>query len=232
MLKLDMTGSRPELYLYGMVAKPSWWTDEEIVSADAVLRLLDQLDPGQELVVRINSEGGDVFEGVAIYQALARRQARLEVQVDALAASIASVIAMAGDEIIVAGNAMVMVHQAWTWADGNADELAKISETLHQVDAVILDTYAARAGKKSSREQIEAWMRAETWMGATDAVDRGFADRAAELKTGAVACVRAGRFKNAPASVLASETGKRPGSESQATNLAAISARIAAARRR
>jgi ATP-dependent Clp protease, protease subunit len=244
MLKLDTTGGTPELYLYGLIARPSWWSGEDVISAEAVIQLLDQIDPGAELILRINSEGGDVFEGIAIYQALARREARLEVHVDALAASIASVIAMAGDEIVMAGNAMLMIHQAWTFAQGNGDELAKTAETLRQVDGVIVDTYAARVGKQSTREQIEAWMQAETWMGATDAIERGFADRAADLKTGATASVRAGRFKNCPAELLQSAP---PGSGGEVTppppaagesrraparHTATIAARIAAARLR
>jgi ATP-dependent protease ClpP protease subunit len=233
MLKLDRTGSVPQLYLYGLIAKPSWWTDGGEISAAAVLELLDQIDPGSELIVRINSEGGDVFEGVAIYNALARRQARLEVQVDALAASIASVIAMAGDEIVIAGNAMLMVHQAWTFAEGNSDALAAIAETLRQVDGIILDTYEARAGKKSTRQQIQEWVQAETWMGPAEAIERGFADRSSDLKTGATAAVKAGRFKNTPAALLESRESRVQSREPEgrrASSLPAIAARIKARR--
>lgn len=238
MLKLDKTGSIPQLYLYGIIAKPSWWTDGEEVSAAGVLELLDQIDPGAELIVRINSEGGDVFEGVAIYNALARRQARLQIEIDALAASIASVIAMAGDEIVIAGNGMVMIHQAWTFAQGNTDELAAVAETLRQVDETILNTYEARAGKKSSREQIEAWVKAETWMGPAEAIERGFADRTGDLKTGATAAVKAGRFKNTPAKLLAPPpSGRRQTAgdlppDRRCSSLAAIAARIKARRAR
>lgn len=237
MLKLDTSGGVPQLYLYGMIARESWWTDDEVISSSAVLRLLETLDPGAELIVRINSEGGDVFEGVAIYNALARRGARVEVQVDALAASIASVIAMAGDEIVVAGNALLMVHQAWTWADGNADELEKVAETLRTVDATILDTYVARVGDKSTREQIEEWVKAETWLTPAEAVERGFADRVGELKTGVSASVRAGRFKHTPASLLASPAKQGEATEGtqptrRTTSLPAIAARLKAVRRR
>lgn len=202
MLKLDKTGSIPQLYLYGIIAKPSWWTDGEEVSAAGVLELLDQIDPGAELIVRINSEGGDVFEGVAIYNALSARQARVETHVDALAASIASVIAMAGDEIVVAGNAMLMIHQAWTIAAGNATEMAKVAETLTAIDKTIIDTYEARVGGKSTRAQIEDWVKAETWMGAGEAVERGFATRAGDLKSGVEASVRPGMYRNTPKSLL------------------------------
>lgn len=235
MLKLDRTGSVPQLYLYGLVARPSWWTDDDVISAAGVIALLNELDPGAELVVRINSEGGDVFEGVAIYNALARRQARLEIHVDALAASIASVIAMAGDDIVIAGNAMIMVHQAWTIADGNADELTKVAEKLRQVDDTILNTYEARVGKKSTREQIEEWVQAETWLSPEEAVERGFADRIGELKTGVTAQVKAGRFRNTPKQLLADKPPVQPPAAKPPTyapRTAAIAARIRTVRQR
>lgn len=236
MLKLVTAGAVPELYLYGIVAQSSWWNEgSDIVSAQGVLDLLGQIDPGSELVVRINSEGGDVFEGVAIYNALARRHPHVEVQIDALAASIASVIAMAGDKIVISGNAMMMIHQAWTIADGNADDLAKVSETLRGVDDTILNTYEARLNGKSTREQIAEWVKAETWLGPEEAVERGFADEVGPLKTGVTAQVRAGRFKHAPAALIrpAGKPDRLPEPAAQrASSLPAIAARLRAAQLR
>lgn len=237
MLQLDKSGDVPQLYLYGLIAKPSWWSGDDVISADGVLQLLAQLDHGAELLVRINSEGGDVFEGVAIYNALARRGARVEVQIDALAASIASVIAMAGDEIVIAGNAMMMIHQAWTIAEGNSDDFAGVSRTLAEVDDTILNTYDARVGDKSTRAQIQEWVQAETWMGPAEAVQRGFADRVGDLKTGVAAQVRAGRFKHTPAALLATPPSTRPHQpvappKRQLSSMPAIAARIRAARTR
>ncbi len=238
MLKLDLSGDVPALYLYGLVAKPSWWAGDDVISAEGVLQLLGQLDAKSDLLVRINSEGGDVFEGVAIYNALARRGARVEIQIDALAASIASVIAMAGDEIVIAGNALIMIHQAWTWADGNADELEKIAATLREVDETILATYEARVGKKATRDQIAAWQAAETWMGPAEAVERGFADRVGDLKTGVAAQVRAGRFKHTPAGLLAADSPPPPSTSRiqepghVVSDLPAIAARVRAAKAR
>jgi ATP-dependent Clp protease protease subunit len=228
MLKLDRKGPVAQLYLYGTIMREAWWMDSgEVISAAAVLELLDQVDAAADLVVRINSDGGDVFEGIAIYNALAARSGRVDTSVDALAASISSVIAMAGDEIEIAGNAMLMIHQAWTVAAGNADEMAKVAQTLQQVDGTILETYAARVGAKSTRDQIVEWMKAETWMGATEAIERGFATRAGELKTGVAAGVKAGRFKNTPAALL---QGREPQAR-RASTVPAIAARIAARRR-
>lgn len=228
MLKLDLSGATPELYLYGLIAAPSWWSSDDTVSAAGVLQALDQIDPGAELIVRLNSGGGDVFEGITIYNALARRGPRLEVQVDALAASIASVIAMAGEEITIAGNAMLMIHRAWTIAQGDSAELAKISTTLAQLDDVILDTYEARVGEKSTRQQIADWVAAETWMTPAEAVARGFATRVGALQSGVAASIHADRFKNTPQHLLRKSSGTpRPASRS-----VAIAARLRAVRSR
>jgi ATP-dependent Clp protease protease subunit len=182
MLHLDTSGPLPALYLYGLVAEKAWYHDPgEVISADETLELLGQVPAEQELIVRINSGGGDVFQGVAIYNALAAR-GNVRVQIDALAASIASVIAMAGDQIHIAGNALIMVHRAWTLAWGNAEELGRTVETLKKVDETIIGTYAARCGDKCTRDQITAWLAAETWMDASEAVERGFADQSLELK--------------------------------------------------
>jgi ATP-dependent Clp protease, protease subunit len=243
MLKLDLTGPTPQLYLYGLIARQAWYMDPgEVISADEVIELLGQVDAGRDLHVRINSEGGDVFEGVAIYNALLRR-GRVTVYVDALAASIASVIAMAGDQIVMAGNSWLMVHRAWTMAAGNAEELAKVVETLRKIDSTITGTYVARAGAKTTREAIEAWLEAETWMDPDEAIARGFADRKEDLKGAPQASVAPGRFRNCPQSLLATDPApQRPAAERivqrptepppRASSVPAISARLADLRAR
>jgi ATP-dependent Clp protease protease subunit len=203
MLTIDTTGPVPQLLLYGEIAARAWYMDAgEVISAEEVLQALAELKGAPDLTVRINSVGGDVFEGVAIYQALARFEGKVRVEVDALAASIASVIAMAGDRIVVAGNAMLMIHRAWTIAMGNQEELQRVVDSLTKVDESIVNTYAARVGDKATREQLVAWMAAETWLTAQEAVERGFADEAGELKAGAVAVVPDGRYRNTPAALL------------------------------
>lgn len=210
MLKLDTSGEVPQLYLYGEIARQLWFMEDgEVISAQETLGLLDQVDPTRDLHVRINSAGGDVFEGVAIYNALARR-GRVHVYVDALAASIASVIAMAGDKITMAGNAMLMVHRAWTIAMGDAEELEKVVAALRKIDSTITDTYAARVGGKSSREEIEGWLAAETWMDPAEAIARGFADESVELKQAPAAKVPQGKFRNTPTHLIASGTPVEP----------------------
>lgn len=232
MLKLDTSGEVPQLYLYGEIARQLWCMDPgEVISAEEVLGLLDQVEPTRDLRVRINSPGGDVFEGIAIYNALARR-GRVHVYVDALAASIASVIAMAGDKVTMAGNAMLMIHRAWTFAMGDAEELEKVVAALRKIDSTITDTYAARVGAKSSREEIEAWLAAETWMDANESITRGFADESMELKQAPAAKVPQGKFRNTPDHLIAAgrpappQPPERRPEPKRASSIPAIAARL------
>lgn len=157
------------------------------------LKALGRLDT---INVFINSPGGDVFQGLAIYNVLKRNAARVAVQIDGLAASIASVIAMAGEEIVIAGNGMMMIHDPWTCTCGNASEMREIAETLDKIGVQLRDTYVGRT--QNSPDDIAEWMAAETWMTADEAVEKGFADsRSEELKIAACA-FDLSRFRNAP----------------------------------
>ncbi|CAM5250702.1 ATP-dependent Clp protease proteolytic subunit [Streptomyces glaucescens] len=126
--------------------------------------------------LRINSPGGSVFEGIAIANALRSHPASVTVQVDGVAASIASVIAMAGDRIEMAPNSMLMIHDASGVCMGNASDMEEMAELLDLISDNIADAYAARAG--GTREQWRERMRAETWYLPDDAVENGLADEA------------------------------------------------------
>ncbi|MFG3276237.1 head maturation protease, ClpP-related [Streptomyces luteogriseus] len=128
--------------------------------------------------VRINSPGGSVFEGIAIANALRAHPASVTVQVDAVAASIASVIAMAGDRIEMAPNSMMMIHDASGLCWGNAAEMEEMAELLDLISDNIADAYSQRAG--GTREQWRERMRAETWYLPEDAVENGLADEAVQ----------------------------------------------------
>jgi len=173
-----------ELLLYDQIG-PDFWSGGGLTH-QSVSDWLAKLDAGTEAItVRINSPGGDVFEGVGIYNALITWQSAAEgraitVRIDSLAASIASVIAMAGDEIIIAGNAMMMVHRASTITWGNAGDHIASATVLDQIDQIIVDTYEARTGQAT--EDIKGWLAGETYMTADEAVERGFADRKEDLK--------------------------------------------------
>lgn len=130
------------------------------------------------LHLRINSPGGDVMDGVAIYNATREHAARVIVHIDGMAASIASVIALAGDEIRMAENAFYMIHDPWGITIGTATDHRKTADVLDKVEGVILDTYMKRA--EAERDEVEAWMAEETWFTALEAKEAGFVDEVVE----------------------------------------------------
>jgi ATP-dependent protease ClpP protease subunit len=156
------------------------------ITHQSVTDWLAGLEPSNSAItVRINSPGGDVFEGVGIYNALVAWQReqdgrKITVRIDALAASIASVIAMAGDEIVIGGNAMMMIHRASTITMGNAADHLSTAATLDSIDKLIVDTYEART--RQTPEDLKGWLDAETYMTAAESVERGFADESETLK--------------------------------------------------
>lgn len=175
-----------ELKVYGDIGS---WYGARAVTADAFTAQLDEITDNR-LTVRINSGGGDVFEALAIYNALARHPAYVTVQIDGLAASAASMIAMAADEIVMARNARIMVHDAWSCMAGNAAELTAEAERMDGLSDMIADIYTARAGGTAA-----GWrdvMRRETWYTAEQAVEAGLADQI-EARSGVVAASVTGR---------------------------------------
>lgn len=143
------------------------------VTATRISAALRSIGANQAVTVNVNSPGGDFFEGVAIYNLLRQHQAKVTVQVLGLAASAASVIAMAGDEILMGDGSFLMIHNAWTVAIGNRHDLAQAAETLAPFDAAMANLYAKRAG--ISLGEAASLMDKETWIGADQAVSNGFA---------------------------------------------------------
>jgi ATP-dependent Clp endopeptidase proteolytic subunit ClpP len=124
--------------------------------------------------IRINSPGGDVFAGITIFNALASRKGRVVCQIDGLAASAASFIALAGDEVIAYPSAMLMVHRAWGVGVGNCQDLQGLADVLSKIDGQLADLYAAKSGK--SAKVTLGWMDAETWFTADEAKAAGLVD--------------------------------------------------------
>lgn len=148
------------------------------VNAQQFIEDLREVD-AKTIHVRINSPGGSVFDGIAIYNALANHESKIIVHIDALAASIASVIAMAGDEIRISEVANVMIHKPWSFAIGTDEDMIKEAAVLKNLESAIVDVYVARTG--GDRAKIEAWVKDETWFKGQDAVDNGFADETEKL---------------------------------------------------
>lgn len=147
------------------------------VTAGAFTKDLQGLDVPR-IDLRLNSPGGDVFDGIAIHNALRQHPAEVHVHVDGVAASIASVIAMAGDKVTMARGSQMMIHEGHTAAAGTAEDMRKTALILDRTSDTIADFYAARAG--GTREQWRARMKDETWYDAAEAVKAGLADEVEE----------------------------------------------------
>lgn len=126
-----------------------------------------------DIVLRINSPGGDVFDGIAIYNDLLAYDGKVKVEIVGVAASIASIIAMAGDEIVIAPNAFFMIHNAWTIGVGNRHDFGDIAATLTKIDDALARTYTAQTS--SGIRAVKQMMDDETWLDAKAAVEAGFA---------------------------------------------------------
>lgn len=150
--------------------------------------------------VFMNSPGGSVFDGWAMYSTLKRNSARINVQVDGLAASIASLVAMAGDEITMADNSLMMIHNAWADVRGDAEEMRTTADLLDKISGQLMDTYAARSGNE--RDLVQQMMAEETWMTADEAMANGFCDCKSQESRMAACAFDLSRFKNAPQDVV------------------------------
>ncbi|MDX7008082.1 head maturation protease, ClpP-related, partial [Enterobacter hormaechei] len=129
---------------------------------------------GADVTVNINSPGGDMFEGLAIYNLLREYEGRVTVKVLGIAASAASVIAMAGDDIQIGRGAFLMIHNCWVYAMGNRHDFAELAQSLEPFDNAMADIYAARSGLDMAA--VQKLMDAESYIGGSDAVAKGLAD--------------------------------------------------------
>ena len=163
-----------EMYIDGEIVTDEW--EDSDTSAAGFRDALKSLGDVKNINLHINSPGGSVFEGIAIYNMLKQNPASLNVYVDGLAASIASVIAMSGDAIYMPANAMMMIHNPWTLAMGNAEELRKQADDLDWITESSVQTYLAKAGDKLDEKTLKELMDNETWLTAQEAVDYGLAD--------------------------------------------------------
>lgn len=190
----NAAADRAEVWIYEQIGED--WLSEGITAKKFCQELADLKVSNIDL--HINSPGGSVFDGQAIYNALLRHPASVTTHVDGLAASIASVIALAGDKICMADNALFMIHNPWGFAQGNSSDLRQYADVLDKVRETIVNVYATRCTKKT--DEIITAMDAETWLTAAEAVEYGFVD---EITTGkaANACafdLKALGFRNAP----------------------------------
>jgi ATP-dependent Clp protease protease subunit len=181
-----------ELYIYEDIGE-GWFGG---ISAKRLTDELKNLGNPDSLDVYINSPGGSVFEGLAIYNALRRYPAQKNVYVDGLAASIASIIMLAGDNVKIAANGMVMIHDPWGFSVGNANEMRTAADTLDKVRDTLVETYVSRT--TNDKVTIEKWMSDETWFSANEALANKFVSEVIEEKPIQAHFTLLAKFKNTP----------------------------------
>ncbi|WP_283149739.1 head maturation protease, ClpP-related [Silvimonas soli] len=195
------SGDEATIYLYdAIVASQSdadWWGG---VAADAFVKALVNIS-APVIHLRINSPGGDVFAARAMETAVRQHPSQIIAHVDGLAASAASYLAIAADEVEIAPGGFFMIHKAWTVGWGNADDFTATAGLLGKIDESLVQSYAAETGQ--TPDQIREWMAAETWLTGDEAVKYGFANRLASDTAKAQASWDLSAFAHAPAGLNA-----------------------------
>ena len=173
----DVKSSKAEIYIYDEIGGFG-------VDANNFVESLEALGEIEQIDLRISSPGGSIIEGNVIYNAIKRHPANVTVYIDGMAASMASVIAMAGDEVIMADNALLMIHNPWTVSIGDSDQLRKDADLMDKMKSAIINAYSR---SNYDIEELEELMDSETWFTAQEAIDAGFIDGTVEgLKAAAL----------------------------------------------
>lgn len=169
-LAVNEEKSEANIYIYGDITSWEWFDND--VSSYTLVRQLEDLDVNN-INVYINSYGGEVGEGLAIYNSLKRHKAKIKTYCDGFACSIASVIFMAGDERIMSNASLLMVHNAWTWASGNANDFRKQADDLDAITQASINAYMENVN--ITEEEVKAMLDNETWLSYQNALEYGFA---------------------------------------------------------
>jgi ATP-dependent Clp protease protease subunit len=168
---MERVGEVLTVNIYGDITSIPWFEND--VTADSIVRQIDAAQDVSQIDVYINSYGGEVAEGLAIYNALKRHKAKVRTICDGFACSIASVIFMAGEERIMNESSLLMIHNAWTSACGNAAELRKLADDMEKITQASVEAYKAHSNL--SEDEIKELMDAESWILPTEALEYGFA---------------------------------------------------------
>lgn len=174
-IKNESDNGQHILTLSGNIRK-RYWSEDKSIDAALVRDALDNVEG--DITIRLNSGGGDVFEGIEIYNYLKGHPSKVTVEVTGLAASAATFIVAGADEAIMDTGTSFMVHEASTFAFGNKADIKKALHALETIDDSIIAIYSEKTGQ--TKEQITDWMTAETWFTAEEAVKYGFADKVKE----------------------------------------------------
>ena len=201
-----------DIYLYDNIKgdKYNWWTDElekSETSAKHVKEVLEQAGEVNTINLYINSYGGDVKEGLGIYNQLKRKACQKVAYIDGFACSIASVIAMACDKVIMGNNSLMMIHHASMGAYGNAEELRKAANDVEVIDKASCSSYLTKAGDKLTEQMLTELLDNQTWLNAEQCIEYGLADEIAGKEDKTIEAAKQ-RFK---ASIEQEMNGIKPG---------------------
>lgn len=174
---LETSGKEADLYIFGDIT--SWPWDEKDKDAYGIVKELQELET-ETVNVHINSYGGDVAEGLAIYNVLKNSGAKIRTYCDGFACSAASVVFMAGEERIMNSASLLMIHNAWTWGYGNANDFRKQADDLEKISQASVNAYMNRVS--ITEQEVKNLMDAETWLTAEESVEKGFATKILEEK--------------------------------------------------
>ena len=197
-LKADSDKDTAELYFLGDICSDEWEADFLGGTCPKnVTDFLSQLDKYADIDVHINSGGGDAFAGIAIYNILKRHKGKIAVYIDGIGASSASIIAMAGDKIVMPKSSQLMIHRPWGMAVGNADEIRKFADSLDSCCQAMMEIYYENKADNVENSTLDELVEAETWLNPTDA-ELYFRNVEIEENVKAVACVSQyfDRYKN------------------------------------
>ena len=169
--KNEVKNGKHVLTLSGNVQK-KYWRDDDVINAKDIRESLESVT--DDIVIKLNSPGGDVFEGIEIYNYLKDHPSNITVEVTGVAASAATFITAGANEVIMNVGTSIMIHEASTFTWGNKSDIQKTLNALETIDESILSIYSEKTGQ--SNEQLEEWMNEEKWFTADEAVEFGFAD--------------------------------------------------------
>ena len=201
-IKQQANNDEADVYIDGEIVTDEYLDSD--TSASGFRDALKEIGDVKTINLHINSPGGSVFEGTAIFNMLKNSKAYINVYIDGLAASIASVIAMAGDKIYMPANAMMMIHNPWVVCEGNANELRKMADDLEKIGNLSTETYVKRSNGKANAEEIQNLMDEETWLTAKEAVELGLADEVMESNkmAASINSKDAKRYRNVPNNII------------------------------
>ncbi|MEW9576665.1 Clp protease ClpP [Bacillus toyonensis] len=211
-MKASANGKTADVFIYGEITKYAWEEYGE-VSSITFKNELDELGDGIETInLYINSPGGSVFETMAIIAMLQRHPAKVISYIDGIGASCASVLPMISDKIIMYANSMLMVHNAWTYASGNADQLRKAADDIERINQSMVQHYLTRAGEKLDADILKQLLDAETWLSAEEAMEYGLCDEVIPANN-AAACLDEKwmkEYKNIPQQLVNAQANISP----------------------